>query len=160
MPKRTTISRYQDISCGHRVSGHGGKCAALHGHNYRITFTVSGEEKNELGMVVDFSDVKEVLCKWLEDNWDHKFLIFFDDPLLPAFKKFAAEAKQQGVDLGLVSVGFNPTAEMIAEVLLDMGHSLLTARHLHDGAPKLTLESVRVEETRKCSATARRVSHA
>ena len=158
MPNRITISRYHDISCGHRVAGHEGKCASLHGHNYRITFTVSAEQVDELGRVIDFADVKAILCQWLEDNWDHKFLVFCDDPLLPALRRFENLAVGLGTPKSLKVVGFNPTAENMAEMLLDMGNSLFIARHKHDGKPLLTLEAVKVEETRKCSATARKTA--
>ena len=35
-----SASRYHDFSAGHRVTGHENKCAHLHGHNYRVHFTV------------------------------------------------------------------------------------------------------------------------
>jgi 6-pyruvoyltetrahydropterin/6-carboxytetrahydropterin synthase len=88
--------RYHDISCGHRVAGHEGKCAFLHGHNYRISFVcqalnpatpmhpeqvrirVAGVD--EIGRVLDFSVMKERLCMWLEAHWDHKFLAWDQDP--------------------------------------------------------------------------------
>ena len=63
-----TITRYHDISMGHRVYGHDGKCKNLHGHNYRIHFTVATTELNDTGMVVDFSVIKDRLCKWIEND--------------------------------------------------------------------------------------------
>jgi 6-pyruvoyltetrahydropterin/6-carboxytetrahydropterin synthase len=38
------VHRYHDISCGHRVHGHEGKCRHLHGHNYRVHFTCIAED--------------------------------------------------------------------------------------------------------------------
>ena len=72
--------RYHDISCGHRVYQHESKCAHLHGHNYRVHFTCEAEELDNIGRVIDFSDMKSRLCMWLEDNWDHKTLIWENDP--------------------------------------------------------------------------------
>ena len=72
--------RYHDISCGHRVFQHESKCAHLHGHNYRVHFTCEAEELDNIGRVIDFSDMKSRLCMWLEDNWDHKTLIWENDP--------------------------------------------------------------------------------
>ena len=46
------VKRYPDISCGHRVYRHESKCAHLHGHNYRIHFTVTGR-LDSLGRVID-----------------------------------------------------------------------------------------------------------
>ena len=72
---RITATRYHDISCGHRVSGHESKCQFLHGHNYRFHFTVEGSKLDALGRVMDFGVIKSILCEWLEENWDHKFLL-------------------------------------------------------------------------------------
>ena len=134
-----TCTRYHDFSAGHRVYGHEGKCCFLHGHNYRVYFTLACEDLDDIGRVIDFSCIKELLCEWLEENWDHKFLMWNEDPLLEDLKK---------IDDLVVSVPFNPTAENMAKYLL------------HYVGPKqlyshpVSLIKVIVEETRKCSATA------
>lgn len=134
-------SRYHDISCGHRVVGQGGKCEHLHGHNYRIHFKIEAESMlNEKGMVVDFSVIKSRLCDWLEKNWDHKLLIWVDDPWRDALLS---------LDPSVFSVPFNPTAEEMARYLLEyVGPTQLY------GIPDIRLVEVIVEETRKCSASA------
>ena len=129
--------RYHDISCGHRVVGHENKCRHLHGHNYRIHFHIQAEELNNLGMVLDFGDIKKYLVEWLETYLDHKMIIWREDPkkdvLLDNFKE----------DIFLVD--FNPTAENLAKYLVkDIAPMLL---------PQGTkLVEVKIEETRKCSA--------
>jgi 6-pyruvoyltetrahydropterin/6-carboxytetrahydropterin synthase len=132
-----TIERYHDISCGHRVAGHENKCAHLHGHNYRITFKCEGE-LDHLGRVIDFSVIKEKLCNWLEDNFDHKFLMWNEDPLVQYVNPVFWE--------GFVFTPFNPTAENMAEYLCEV----ICPQQLKDTGVIVT--SVRVEETRKCSA--------
>lgn len=104
-----TAERYHDISCGHRVVGHEGKCRFLHGHNYRIHFEIQAESLDTVGRVIDFSVIKEKLCMWLEEHYDHKFLIWQEDPLLKDLQKIADES--------LVIVPYNPTAENIAKYL-------------------------------------------
>jgi 6-pyruvoyltetrahydropterin/6-carboxytetrahydropterin synthase len=133
-----TATRYHDISCGHRVHGHEGKCANLHGHNYRVHFTIAGEQ-DEVGRVLDFSVIKDTLCEWLEDYWDHRMLIWFKDPLLSTLK---------GVDPTVVTLPFNPTAENMADFLLTV---IAPRALLGTGA---TLIAVKIEETAKCSAEA------
>lgn len=136
-----TAERYHDISVGHRVFGQGGKCEHLHGHNYRIHFTVRGmmEDVDDVGRVLDFSVIKERLCLWLEEHWDHKFLICDEDP----WRGLLAEIDREGV----VWVPFNPTAENMGEYLcLIIGPQQLNGTGCE-------LIAVRVEETRKCSAT-------
>lgn len=134
-----TAERYHDISCGHRVVGHEGKCRFLHGHNYRIVFTVATEELDQFGRVLDFSVIKSQLCQWLEENFDHRFLIWSEDELLPQLSVIAKES--------LMVVPFNPTAENIARYLVEV----VAPQQLQGTSARLI--SCRVEETRKCSAT-------
>lgn len=134
-----TAERYHDISCGHRVVGHEGKCRFLHGHNYRIHFVVAAEQLDSIGRVVDFSIIKEKLCLWLEDNYDHKFLIWSEDPMLLDLQKIADES--------LVITPFNPTAENIAKYLVEEVGPLQLKGY------NCRLINCRVEETQKCSAS-------
>lgn len=144
-----TAKRYHDISVGHRVHNHESKCAHLHGHNYRVHFTIAAPALDEIGRVLDFSVIKEKLCMWLEDNWDHKFLAWEEDPLMQGLR-YATSDTQSGqmVDESVVWVPFNPTAENMAEyLLLEIGPQQLAST----GA---ILISVDIDETRKCSASA------
>ena len=137
------VERYHDISCGHRVHGHESKCAHLHGHNYRIFFTVvqDNDQLDLVGRVIDFSVLKSRLCEWLETWWDHKMLIWVDDPHLDDLLDIDPT--------GVVPVEFNPTAENMAQHLVEVvGPSELKGTGC-------ILIACRIEETRKCSATYR-----
>jgi 6-pyruvoyltetrahydropterin/6-carboxytetrahydropterin synthase len=134
-----TAKRYHDFSCGHRVFGHESKCAHLHGHNYRVTFTCAASELDSVGRVIDFSAIKAFLCDWLEENWDHCFLLWNIDPLLQPLTDMDPD--------GVVSVPFNPTAENMAQFLVEfVGPQQLRGTGIR-------LVHCEVEETRKCSAT-------
>jgi len=134
---KITATRYHDFSTGHRVYGHESKCAHLHGHNYRVYFTVQADQLDGVGRVMDFSVIKDLLCEWLEEHWDHKFLIWQDDPWAPGLKQMDPE--------GTVVVGFNPTAENMGEYLINtVGPEQLAGTGVQ-------LVSVNIEETRKCS---------
>lgn len=50
-----------------------GECENLHGHNWHVTVRLGGEELNDLGMVMDFRDAKQMLNNVL-DRLDHKYL--------------------------------------------------------------------------------------
>lgn len=134
-----TAERYHDISCGHRVVGHEGKCRFLHGHNYRIHFEIASEYLDAIGRVLDFSVIKILLCEWLEENFDHKFLIWEQDDMLPQLQAITADS--------LVVVPFNPTAENIAKYMVE----IIGPQQLKNSGAKLI--RCRVEETAKCSAT-------
>lgn len=135
---RVSAERYHDICAGHRVYGHESKCAHLHGHNYRVHFTVEGE-LDSVGRVLDFSVIKAQLCMWLEDNWDHKFLMWEKDPQLEDMKNIDF--------IGVVPVSFNPTAENMAQYLVEQ----IGPQQLQGTGCQLI--AVRIEETAKCSAS-------
>ena len=133
-----TAERYHDICAGHRVYGHESKCAHLHGHNYRIHFKIAGD-LDGIGRVIDFSIIKSKLCMWLEDNWDHKFLIYDQDPMGKVLKELDPE--------GVIIVPYNPTAENIGKWLLE----IVGPKQLLGTGCELI--EVKIEETAKCSAT-------
>lgn len=134
-----TAERYHDISCGHRVVNHESKCKHLHGHNYRVHFIVASDELDSIGRVLDFSVIKSRLCMWLENNYDHKTLLFSGDPYLGMLPKSIME--------DIVIVPFNPTAENIAKYLVEV----IAPQQLTGTG--CTLIECRIEETAKCSAT-------
>jgi 6-pyruvoyltetrahydropterin/6-carboxytetrahydropterin synthase len=49
------------FSSGHYLRNYKGKCEKPHGHNYRVRVTLSGEELDHAGLLLDFKDLKEVL---------------------------------------------------------------------------------------------------
>lgn len=144
-------TRYHDISCGHRVVGHESKCRHLHGHNYRVTFACEADDGttpvDSIGRVIDFSVIKAKLCMWLEDNWDHKFLVWNDDPMASDLRMLAAVWEDQ-CGHTFVRTPFNPTAENMAAYLLQV----VAPAQLAGTGVRVT--SVVVSETRKCSASA------
>ena len=135
-----TATRYHDFSAGHKVTGHEDKCARLHGHNYRVHFTIESQSGvDAIGRVLDFSAIKERLCDWLEREWDHRFLINTSDPV--AFYL----SKEFGNDIVLTD--FNPTAENMARYLVE----IVSIDELQGTGCRLI--RCTVEETRKCAAT-------
>lgn len=149
-----TVERYHDISVGHRVHGHESKCAHMHGHNYRITFVVRAKDFRSdldiIGRVLDFSVIKDRLCMWLENNWDHRFLAHEDDPVMRGLLRAAQNLQPDDAFLACTSmvwVPFNPTAENMAQYLVEV----IAPRQLSDTGVEVI--ACKVEETRKCSAT-------
>lgn len=134
----TVIEREHEICCGHRVFGHEGKCARLHGHGYVFRFTISADLLDPIGRIIDFSVIKSRLCEWLEKNWDHKTLIWDQDPIANQLRSLFPDS--------IVLVAFNPTAELMARYLLQE----VGPKQFQDAGVRLT--AVRVHETRKCSS--------
>ena len=148
---KQTAERYHDISTGHRVVGHENKCRHLHGHNYRIHFVCEAGDLDTVGRVIDFGVIKEKLCMWVENHWDHKFLAWEQDPVIREHYDVLG-SDPQGEPAGLfgesiVFTPFNPTAENMAQHLVEViGPQQLAGTGV-------TLTSVRIEETAKCSAS-------
>ena len=145
-----TAERYHDISCGHRVVGHENKCRHLHGHNYRVHFVCTAANLDHIGRVIDFGVIKEKLCMWIENNWDHKFLAWEEDAVIGgALQAFRNTNDGHSLIFGesIVWTPFNPTAENMAKYLVEViGPQQLAGTGVE-------LIQCIIEETAKCSAS-------
>ncbi len=97
---------------GHRLYQHGGKCENFHGHNYVADFFVTGDSQDSVGRVMDFADLKAKCKGWLDENWDHGFLVCNED-------KNAIESLQMVKPCRMFIMPYNPTAENMAKYLLE-----------------------------------------
>lgn len=104
------VTREIDFCYGHRLLNYDGKCRYLHGHNGRAVIVLESEGLDERGMVLDFSDIKRVVSKWIDETLDHRMILHRDDPARPALEAL-------GEPLYLLDV--NPTAENIARLIFD-----------------------------------------
>jgi 6-pyruvoyltetrahydropterin/6-carboxytetrahydropterin synthase len=77
----TEITRQFAIDMGHRLRKHESKCRNAHGHRYTIEVTVTSSELDEVGRVIDFGAIKERVGDWLDDVFDHGFVVEQGDPL-------------------------------------------------------------------------------
>lgn len=72
------VSKSIEIDASHIVEGYNGPCARLHGHRWKIEVSAKIEKLNEIGIGIDFSELK----KQIENlNLDHQHL---NDFLVPA----------------------------------------------------------------------------
>lgn len=135
-----TITRRLEFCAGHRVHGHENKCAHLHGHGYTVFLECRGinHETDSIGRVIDFSVIKGLVGTWIDEHWDHRFLIFKDDPLAAYLKDIAVDS--------IVELRLNPTAENLAEILLAQANTMLAPQDVE-------VIKVTVHETPNCSAT-------
>ena len=67
------VSVEETFSSGHALRGYKGKCENVHGHNYRVQVRLEGAQLNEIGLLVDFTDLKRVL-RGIIAGLDHQFL--------------------------------------------------------------------------------------
>ena len=105
------IRSESSFDAAHFLKDYTGKCSNLHGHRWRVIAELKSmtlqEEPQTRGMVLDFSDIKEVL-KNLCDHLDH-CLIYEKGSL----KEKTIEALQEE-NFRMTEVPFRPTAENFA----------------------------------------------
>lgn len=128
-------TRKLEFDSAHRVMRHESKCRHLHGHRYVVELTVAAKELDDLGRVIDFSCIKNVVGAWIDEHWDHGTLLnYADTELLALCKK--NDWKWYGFDC-------NPTAENIAAELFYKADTLLEEYGVQ-------VHHVRVYETPNC----------
>ena len=67
------VSVEETFSAGHALRGYRGKCENTHGHNYRVRVTVQGPQLDSIGLLCDFTQLKQVL-RSLIGKLDHQFI--------------------------------------------------------------------------------------
>lgn len=128
------LTRRFSFDSGHRIFGYDGACGRVHGHHYVLELTFQGRCLNDLGMLVDFVQVKE-LVKPILDEWDHKLLLAEGDPVAV-----------QEAGAGVVVLPMPPTAEVIAKLVWQRVTSVVETEHVVG----VQLVCVRVYETPDC----------
>jgi 6-pyruvoyltetrahydropterin/6-carboxytetrahydropterin synthase len=113
----------ETFAAGHALRNYKGKCENVHGHNYRCQVTFEGEQLDEIGLLVDFVELKRAVHSVL-DRMDHQWLNDF-----PPFDKL------------------NPSAENMAKFIYD---EVSTGMKIPNNA---RLARVKLWETDTASAT-------
>jgi 6-pyruvoyltetrahydropterin/6-carboxytetrahydropterin synthase len=67
------ISKDFTFAAAHAIRGHTRGCQNLHGHNYRVRVHLAATELDELGMVLDFADLKAIVQEILAP-FDHRVI--------------------------------------------------------------------------------------
>jgi len=102
------VSRECHFSAAHQLRGYGGKCEALHGHNWRVRISARARELDHLGMVVDFKHLKNAMGRILDDL-DHKMLndvepLLEINPTAENLARFIAEEMDRQISDSRVTV--------------------------------------------------------
>lgn len=109
MPRpRFTVTKEQDFSAAHFLREYHGQCEQLHGHNYRVQISVSCDELDDEGLVVDFVRLKEAMQEVIK-RFDHQLLNEvepFDmlNPTLEHLARYIAEEVAVRIDDGRARV--------------------------------------------------------
>jgi 6-pyruvoyltetrahydropterin/6-carboxytetrahydropterin synthase len=122
------ISVSSRFSAAHLLRGYEGDCSNLHGHTWKYTIVIEGLMLDELGMLIDFKELKLIMKNCVEQWYDHKCL---ND--CPEFRNL------------------NPTAENIARIIFYMVSNLLNTYK----DQRYHVVEVSVNESEECRSTYR-----
>jgi 6-pyruvoyltetrahydropterin/6-carboxytetrahydropterin synthase len=85
-----SITKLFEFEASHKLPYHQGKCKEWHGHSYKLEIEVSGPRRttrrgdpdiSDEGMIMDFSELKELVKTKIIDKMDHTSLnSFFLNP--------------------------------------------------------------------------------
>lgn len=108
------ITKTLEIDMGHRIPNHKSKCRNLHGHRYKIEVgvddqVIEAKGRSDEGMVMDFSDLKEVLTEVIDKGFDHGFVMYDHDEYWMLFEGMQREGQK------IIFVPFVPTVENLAK---------------------------------------------
>lgn len=107
---RMRLQKEFRFDAAHRILGHAGRCAWLHGHTYRLAVRVESRALDALDMVIDLDELGALVRTAVVDRWDHAALLHRDDPLAPAVAAIQATAPER-----LALFSRNPTVEVLAQ---------------------------------------------
>ena len=144
----TSIRRWVETDTGHRVPNHKRKCKHFHGHRYRWEAEIEGDVVSESGaseegMLIDFSDISQILTEHIHDIVDHAFLVYEHDDVA---QKALSE---MGDGHRTVVVPFIPTAENLAKWAFEQVEPHIRTSFDNE----LKLRAFHVRETPKSWAT-------
>lgn len=57
------------FDAAHKLVGYEGACANVHGHRWEVIINIEGEKLNEIGILIDFKDIKKII-----DQLDHCYI--------------------------------------------------------------------------------------
>jgi 6-pyruvoyltetrahydropterin/6-carboxytetrahydropterin synthase len=109
------LTRVFHFDMAHVLLNYPGKCKNIHGHTYKLEVTVKGTLYNEetspkKGMLIDFSDFKNLINTEIISIWDHALMIHQDTD------KVLLKALRNNYEK-IITVPFQPTTEnMICEL--------------------------------------------
>ena len=104
------------FSASHTLDGYAGDCGRVHGHNWEVLATLKSSELSEIGLVMDFREVKKILGVIIE-GLDHIHLnnhhAFSTGGLNPSteniakyiYREMKSQIKIPGVKLEKIMVG-------------------------------------------------------
>ena len=81
----------EEFSAAHALRGYMGKCENLHGHNWKVEVFVRGAELDDIGLLVDFRELKAAAKNVMKqlDHLNLNELPPFDEEVNPSSENLA-----------------------------------------------------------------------
>lgn len=73
MSAKYTLKVVADFAAAHTLRGYPGACSRMHGHNWKVEAEVIATELNEIGMAIDFKEIKQEV-RAIAKQLDHHYL--------------------------------------------------------------------------------------
>ena len=124
------VTREFTFEMAHVLYKYDGPCRNVHGHSYRLFVTIAGTpirdaENPKNGMVIDFTDLKNIVMKEIVNIFDHSVVVSreFDMEKREMMKKTFGDT---------VTVGYQPTCEnLVADFAGRISSKLPAGIRLH-----------------------------
>ena len=131
------VTKVFTFDMAHALFGYDGPCKNIHGHTYRLSVTLIGEQVQEennpkQGMVIDFTDFKKIVKENVIDVFDHTLVLKADTP----------HAKIQGLTDNFERVIYSEYQPSCENLLLDMVDRINT-----NLPSSISIHNVKLEET-------------
>ena len=123
---------------GHALHGYDGKCKNIHGHNFKLSVTVTGspitdKSHPKYGMVIDFSDLKKIINEEIINVYDHATVFNKNTPHIEEANFLSTRGHK------ILEADFQPTSEMMV-----LNFAKIIASKLPDN---IKLHSLKLQET-------------
>ena len=136
------VTKELTFDAAHRLYKYEGKCANIHGHQYKILLTLSTTDLDSRKISIDFGLIKRYFQHWLNEKWDHKIILHIEDPLNDHLEFLVKNTKLSGLELPY-SMPYNPTSEGMAEYLA----TTIFPQIIAENRLPASIKNVRVYET-------------
>lgn len=113
---KVRITKEFEFEGAHALAKYDGKCRAIHGHSYKLFVTVKGDpstdaESPKVGMLIDFSELKSIVNRYIIDLYDHALLLATNAPV--------SKELQSSYD-NVIILDFQPTCENLVVHFADI----------------------------------------
>jgi len=125
------VTKEFSFEMAHALRNYDGPCKNIHGHSYKLFVTLSGIPANDrdnprIGMVIDFSDLKDIVKSQIINVFDHSVTI-------------SGEYEKEKLDLfrrmfeNIIVVDYQPTCEnLVADFAARIKQNLPENVKLHN----------------------------